>query len=123
MSTENKRECKQCGRELLGRADQKYCSDYCRNAYHHKNNKVVNNYMVRVNRILKRNRKILAELNPKGKSKVTRFQLFEKGFNFNYFTNTYTTQKGVTYFFCYDYGYLPLEDELYALVMKEKYVG
>lgn len=123
MAEEVKRSCKECGRELLGRIDQKFCSDYCRSGFHSKANRNTNNYVTRVNRILRRNRMILEELNPNGKTKATRFQLFEKGFNFQFFTNTYTTQKGKTYFYCYDHGYLQLDEETYALVVKEKYVA
>ena len=61
-------------------------------------------------------------LNTKGKSKVHRNKLIELGMNFNYFTNVYRTKAGKTYYFCYDQGYLELEDDYYALVVKEEYV-
>tara|TARA_R110000823_G_scaffold315703_1_gene450743 strand:+ start:38612 stop:38830 length:219 start_codon:yes stop_codon:yes gene_type:complete len=67
---------------------------------------------------LRRNRRILEELNPDGKSKTTRNKLIEKGFDFNYHTSTYTTKAGATYYFCYEYGYLPLEGDTFALVKK-----
>ena len=42
-----------------------------------------------------------------------------KSFNFQYFTSTYTTQAGKTYYFIYNQGYLPLEnEEFYALVKR-----
>jgi hypothetical protein len=44
--------------------------------------------------------------------------LLEKGFDFTYYTHTYKTQKGVVYFFCYEYGYLPLEKDFYFLVKR-----
>jgi len=44
----------------------------------------------------------------------------EFGFNFNYFTNTYTNKKGVTYFYCYEYGYLPLENNFYLIVKRRE---
>ena len=64
----------------------------------------------------------MAELNPKGKSKVSRDQLLIKGFNFNYYTNIYTTKSGTTYHFCYDQGYLKLENDWYAIVERQEYV-
>ena len=41
------------------------------------------------------------------------------GYNFNYFTNIYTTTKGVTYYYCYDYGYRLLEENGKVLLVKK----
>jgi hypothetical protein len=114
--------CLECGKTLLGRSDKKFCSDYCRNNYYNKQNRDSINYVRNVNNILRKNRRILAALNPNGKSKVHREKLLGKGFNFNYFTNVYRTKTGTTYYFCYDQGYLPLDGEMFALVQKESYV-
>jgi hypothetical protein len=57
-------------------------------------------------------------LNPNGKSRTTKTILLKKGFDFNYVTSYYTTKAGKTYYFVYDQGYLPLEKEEYALVVK-----
>ena len=59
-------------------------------------------------------------LAPKGKATVHKSKLSDKGFNFTYFTNLYKTQKGSTYYYCYEYGYLPLEQELYLIVCNTK---
>lgn len=117
-----KRTCVQCGDELFGRRDKKYCSDYCRATAHNEQNRDYSNYMRRVNNILRKNRRILAAHNPKGKAKVTKTVLMEDGFNFAYHTNIYETKKGGKYFFCYDQGYIQLEDNLYALVVRQEYV-
>jgi hypothetical protein len=65
----------------------------------------------------------LCHFNTKGRSRVHRNKLIELGMNFDYFTNIYKTKAGKTYFFCYDQGYLELEDDYYALVVKEEYVS
>ena len=78
--------------------------------------------MRNVNNILRKNRRILASLNPNGKSKAHRDKLLEHGFNFNYFTNVYKTKSGKVYYFCYEYGYLALSDQYYALVIRQDYV-
>ncbi len=111
-----KRECIECGNEFIGRADKKFCDDFCRNAYHNKNNRGDSAFVRNVNKILLRNRKILESFNPEDKAKVHRNKLVNNGFNFNYFTSTYTTKAGTTYYFCYEKGYLPLENEWFALV-------
>lgn len=117
---ENNRTCLECGEQLHGRIDKRYCDDLCRNAHHNKMNRQRVNLVRTVNRILSKNRRILAELNPGEKSKTHRNKLLQKGFNFSYFTHTYTTKAGATYFFCYDKGYLPLENDWMALVTNEE---
>jgi len=117
-----KRHCLSCETEIFGRIDKKYCSDYCRNDQHNKNNRDVTSYMRNVNNILRKNRRILDRLNPNGKAKIKETTLMEEGFNFAYHTNVYKTQKGGTYFFCYDQGYIKYEDGWLALVIKQDYV-
>lgn len=79
--------------------------------------------MRRINYTIRKNRSILAKLNPRGKAKVHKMKLMDSGLNFDYFTNVYRTKAGKTYYFCYDQGYLELEDDFYALVVKENYIG
>ncbi len=79
--------------------------------------------MRNINNILRKNRRILAQLNPKGKSKVHRDKLLELGFKFSYFTNEYVTKAGKGYRFCYEQGYLELYNDWYALVIKNEYVA
>ena len=111
-----KRECLDCGEIIKGRADKKFCSDLCRNNYNNKLNADSTNHVRNINNILRRNRRIIEEMTPDGKAKTHKSKLLEKGFDFNYFTNIYKTQKGVVYYFCYEYGYLPLENDFYFLV-------
>jgi len=115
------RTCEHCGTKILGRSDKRFCSDYCRNSQHNLENRDQSNYMRKVNNILRKNRRILAQFNPNGKTRVQGSALMEEGFNFAYFTNVYQTSKG-KYFFCYDQGYIQLEDNSYALVIRESYV-
>lgn len=114
------KKCLDCGEELIGRSDKKFCNDLCRNSYNNKLNQDKNNLVRNINNILRRNRRILAELTPQGKAKVPKEKLILKGFNFNFYTSTYTTKTGNTYYFCYEYGYLHLEDDYLALVKNER---
>lgn len=113
-----KKACLECGEKITGRADKKFCSDLCRNAYNNKLNSDTNNYVRNVNNILRRNRRVLEELLPKDTATVSMQKLTDKGFNFNYHTNSITTKKGDQYFFCYEYGYLALEHHMYLLVKR-----
>lgn len=117
-----KKICLNCREEITGRVDKKFCSDYCRNNYNNLLNSDANKYVRNVNYILRKNRRILSKLNPDGKISVHKNKITDKGFNFNFFTNTYTTKTGKTYFFCYEQGYLELENDYYMLVKKMDYV-
>ena len=121
-STMETRNCQECGMKLSGRKDQKFCSDYCRNTHNNRLNEDATKYVRRINNILRKNRRILTHLNPKGKKTVDGITLAEEGFNFHYYTNIYTTKTGSQYFFCYEQGYLKLDDDRYMLVVKQDYV-
>jgi len=116
------RKCLDCGDILSGRSDQKFCSDYCRNSYNNKLNRDETNYMKNVHNILRRNRRILTEFNSDRRLKVHKDDLIVKGYNFNFHTNTFTTKAGKTYYFCYEHGYLSLNDDYFELVLKEDYI-
>ena len=116
---EIKRTCPVCGETIIGRADKKFCSDQCRNEFNNKQNQDSNCTIRRINYTLRKNRRILEELNPEGKAKIVKNKLDNKGFDFRYFTSIYRTKTGNTYYFCYEQGYLPLENNLYALVRKD----
>ena len=115
-----KRKCLECAGHLMGRMDQKFCSDQCRNTYNNKINKDETAYMQNVSRQLKRNRRILKLLNPNGKTKVKKHTLLAKGFNFIYFTNVFKNKEGKVYYFCFEYGYLPLDNDFLALVINRE---
>ncbi|AWI25206.1 hypothetical protein [Flavobacterium pallidum] len=111
--------CLECHEKVVGREDKKFCSDACRNAYNNKINKDTTNFMRNVNNTLRRNYRILSELNTQGTSKTDRARLLHKGFDFDFFTNILTTKTGNTYHFVYDQGYLALKNGRYVLVRKE----
>jgi predicted nucleic acid-binding Zn ribbon protein len=111
--------CLECSDKIVGREDKKFCSDNCRNAYNNKINKDSNNFMRNVNNKLRKNYRILSELNTEGKSKATRDKMINKGFDFDFFTNILQTKTGNTYYFLYDQGYRSLENDYFMLVKKE----
>ena len=113
------RKCIECGEKIRGRVDKKFCGDYCRNAYNNKFNKDSKNQMRNINNKLRKNYRILESLNPNDKTKTTQDKLSKLGFDFNLFTSIYTTKAGTVYYFVYDQGYLPLENEYYALVKRQ----
>ncbi|HVX24905.1 MAG TPA: hypothetical protein VHB70_01085 [Parafilimonas sp.] len=113
--------CLQCGKTLRGRSDKKFCDDYCRNNYNNQLKANTNNYVRKINNALGKNRRILEEVLPDGDMhKTTKQKLLHAGFLFKYITHTYTNKKGNTYFFCYDYGYLPLDNDWYLIVHRHE---
>ncbi|XZF13944.1 hypothetical protein ACTHGU_19370 [Chitinophagaceae bacterium MMS25-I14] len=117
----DERLCLACGETLKGRTDKKFCDDYCRNAHNNKQNADNNNFVRRVNNALRRNRRILETIIPAGEEmgKCPRTKLANAGFDFQYYTHQYANKKGNVYFFCYEYGYLPIEGE-WVLVVRRK---
>lgn len=111
--------CLECSEKIVGREDKKFCSDGCRNSYNNKMNKDSTNFMRNVNNKLRKNYRILCELNIEGKSRTTRNKLTSKGFDFEFFTSILNTKTGNTYFFVYDQGYRILEDDFFMLVKKD----
>ena len=43
-------------------------------------------------------------------------KLLALGFSFKYLTHTFKNKDGKIYFWCYDYGYLPLDHDWYLIV-------
>ena len=112
--------CLECGSKIIGRADKKFCSDQCRVSHNNKLNSNETNFMRNVNNVLRKNRRILIDLNTTGKSRVSREKLQEKGFDFNLFTSTYTTKEASVYHYCYEQGYLQVDKNWYLLVVKKE---
>ena len=119
-----KKVCKECGEPLAGRTDKRFCSDACRNLFHYHANNAPINYVRNVVNILKRNRRVLSELNKsqEGKVKVHREKMVERGYNFLYHTNIYRTKAGNTYVFCFEHGYLELSESWFMLVRRDEYL-
>lgn len=121
--TEENRLCLACGNKLMGRVDKKFCDDQCRSAWHNRMSGDESRIMRNINYLLRKNRRILFQFCPAGKGKASRAELLKAGFNFDYITSIYRTRQGKTYFYCYDLGYLELEDGSYAIVVKQDYVN
>ncbi len=115
MSAEKK--CLECDSKISGRIDKKFCSDQCRISYNNRLNSDNTNLVRNINNALRKNRRILIELNATGKTKTTREKLLEKGFDFHYFTSIYTTKEGGVYHYCYEQGYLQMDKDWYLLVV------
>lgn len=115
--------CLACNAVLRGRVDKKFCNDYCRNNYNNiQKSRGSQSALIRtVNAALLKNRKVLASVLPENEetAKANKDKLLRLGFQFKYLTHHYTTKTGKTYHYCYDYGYLPLDNDWFLIVKKK----
>ena len=118
---ENTKLCLTCKKTIKGRTDKKFCDDYCRNSYNNQMHGTCNSYMRHINRLLHKNRRILADLLPASANqiKTSYEELSEKGFLFKYCTHQVPNKKGNPCHFCYDYGYRANSDWSYIVVRRK----
>lgn len=126
-ASSSQKTCLYCNKPLHGRTDKKFCDDGCRNCFN--NQKRIkgcrNTFIKNINDILLKNRTILEGLLPRDAEtvKMSLDKLQELGYVFKYYTHTYTNQKGAVYHYCYDYGWLALENNWYLLVRRKQGAG
>jgi hypothetical protein len=125
MDSMDARTCLACEKALRGRSDKKFCDDYCRNNYNNQQ-KAKNNYspaIRNINNALLKNRKVLGSVLPEGEetARADREKLLELGFRFKYITHIYITKAGREYYYCYDYGYLPLDNDRFLIVRTKEH--
>ena len=116
--TDNIKVCSFCGKELVGRADKKYCDDNCRNNHHYRNKKYDEVLLVKnVNMLLMHNRDVLKSLSKNNnKIIVSKEELLGNGFNFDLITNIYKTRRNEEYRVVYDYAYRYINDKEILLI-------
>jgi len=112
------KECLDCGTLLRGRADKKFCDDQCRSNHNNQIKAGFASAIRPVNAILRKNHSILTRLCIGNKVRIKKDELLRNGFNPDYHTHLIQTQNGSTYFFCYEYGYLKLENEMFLIVKR-----
>lgn len=122
MQEKSTQVCQQCGKPLRGRTDKKFCDDLCRNAYNNRLKSKNNLQIKTINGTLIKNRRIMEAILPDTDDtvKIHRERLLKQGFQFTYHTHLYTTKNGKIYTYCYDYGYLPLDNDWYLIVRKRE---
>ena len=120
--------CIYCEKPLVGRVDKIYCDSYCKSAHFNEKRKKdgITSFFKKVDDQLKTNRKILKHFNVEGYSTIKKEILQEKGFDSNFFTHYWKSQKGNVYLFCYEFGFLSLKNknrDKYLLVQWQDYMN
>lgn len=117
--------CPVCKTEVKGRTDKIYCSETCKSSHQYESRTIKESFFLQVDRQLKTNRKILKRYNQTGYTTLRKKVLLELGFNPRYFTHYWKNQKGQVYLFCYDFGFLEIEQQgkkKYLLVEWQNYM-
>jgi len=118
--------CINCNEEFEGRTDKVFCSSYCKSNYHYEKRKEdIDSFYQKVDKQLKKNRRLLKQFNKAGKSTVRKTVLLEEGFNPRFFTHFWKNKKGQVYLFCYEFGFLEIKDNQktkYVLVQWQDYM-
>ena len=119
--------CLNCKEEFKGRSNKVFCSLYCKSAYNYEKdkNKPPTRFKI-VDKQLKLNRKLLAKYNQAGKAIIRKEILIKEGFDPKIITSWWKNQKGDTYLFCYEYGFLSRTEngkEKYVLVQWQDYMN
>lgn len=110
--------CLACGKTVRGRSDKKFCGDYCRNVYNNEMKSGTNHLIRNITNTIRKNRRILKDAIPEGRvtTRLSREQLLASGFQFRYGTHYFVNSSGQRYFFCYDYGYLQIDQDCLLVV-------
>ena len=121
MQNQELRSCISCGKIIRGRSDKKFCNDYCRNTHNNSLKSTGNNYVRNLNNKLNKNRRILESiLGEKSQLiKIKKEKLSELGFDFIYITEIRKNNLGSHYYFCYEYGYFPINKQWMILMKNE----
>jgi len=118
--------CLECSKPIVGRKDKKFCSEYCRSAYHYQKNREKEKSLFKsIEQQLKKNRRILMAYNKAGKATILKNTLLEQGFNPKYFTHYWKAQNGNVYLFCYEFGFMLKTENnkaKYVLVQWQSYM-
>ena len=119
--------CAWCQEVLEGRSDKKYCSPYCKTAYHNQKSaeKAKASLFHLIDSRLKRNRKLLMKYNAAGKATVEQQVLLKQGFSPKYFTHYWRAKNKNLYLFCYEFGYTEKVEngkKKYVLVQWQAYM-
>lgn len=116
-----KQQCQYCGKVIHGRSDKRFCDDYCRSSSNNHTRRLNESDEVRnILQVLKSNRRVLETVLPDGVEtvRIPMDKLLLLGYNFKYHTHSVPRPDKRRYNFCFDYGYVLLDD-YWLLVVRD----
>jgi len=99
---------------------QKADNDQCRSQYNNRVQRDHERKIQLVNHHIRKNRCILCHLCPEGKATVRKDILDAMGYNYNRFSHLYKS-KNQLYYFSYDFGFTPIDQNGIAKVLIVKH--
>lgn len=112
--------CLLCGAPLVGRNDKRFCDDACRSGYHNREGREQNGFILHINKILKRNRKILGDCYNQIPQPIATQKLMEYGFLFGFCTSIELINRKEEIRYCYEYGYRVMSKKYIRIVKREQ---
>lgn len=107
-----------CGMELVGRSDKRFCGDACRSNYHNRRLAKEREKIKRVNAILRRNRRLLVECSRSSHLQIKKTDFMKRGFDFDYFTQQ-KKRNGKSIYFCYEMAYQEVNEAEIQLILED----
>ena len=112
-------ECENCGKELHGRIDKRFCNDTCRNEFNRRKKQAealkANEAMPEILRIIRRNYEILQSLGniPDGSQIfLPKTALLQKGLDFRFYTSVKDNGEE-RYSYCFERGWRESDGTVY----------
>lgn len=87
VNEEKRPHCLECGHELYGRPDRKFCSSVCKNHWHNRKNHSARAFRVKILNALEKNYSILEKLLRLNMHSMDNSDLVQLGFKPEYFTS------------------------------------
>ncbi|MCR8556923.1 DUF2116 family Zn-ribbon domain-containing protein [Mucilaginibacter sp. BJC16-A38] len=114
LRSEAIKHCENCGKELFGRTDKRFCNDGCRNQFNRekaaREKQKAHDNLPEIFKIIKRNYEILQGYSLKGLHEdeaifTDTWRLKEQGFNFKFFTSQVIERDGERINCCFEFGW------------------
>ena len=120
MLTRPPKACPACDAEFTGRKNQRFCSTACRIRYNNSKIRDAREHISDINKLLYRNRTVLRELHERFDNRsIDKDVLNHSDYNKRYYTHHSYNQNNELYTWCYDYGWI-IVDEQHIQVVKSK---
>lgn len=97
--------CLECGCEIYGRSDKKFCSEHCKNSFNNRKRTEVDKEYRKTIKALENNRRILEGLLLSGVKSIDIDRIVELGFDIKHMTGHRKTETGHNEYDCFDIRY------------------
>ena len=114
-TSEDNCSCMECGNELRGRTDKKFCNDRCKNRYYNRMNNSVRLHKNRTIRILTSNYELLNRLVKAGVRTMRLIELEELGFSPDFHTSHRKGASGHNECCCFDISYCQSSSKIFNM--------